>query len=415
VRTIRNGDDTPQPGVAHTGDDGRDDQGVRAKPPLLLIFVITMTGITNNTLITPSISEILTGLDAGTGLSGILVGAGTLPGIVLAPVIGILADRYGRREVLVPCLAIFGIAGGLAGLSPSIWWLAVLRLLQGVGSAGLINLAVVTIGDHWEGNRRAQIIGWNAAVLTASLAVLPTFGGALTDLGGWRTPFAVYPFALATAVLVWRLLPRGQRSTQRMREQIRDAVPLLRRTPVLLTIAAATATFALIFGLLLTVLPQYLASGFGLPASFRGAVLGLPALANASVSLSLGAIRRRVARRHLLVAATALFAVGLATVGLSSPLWGVAVGLLVFGVGEGFMVPNLQDIATGSAPSAQRGTSVALFVSGARLGQTIGPLVAGAAFAAVGAPVTFAAGAAVALVLGIVLATYLREHAPEDI
>ena len=45
--------------------------------------------------------------------------AGTLPGIVMAPVIGVLADRFGRRAVLVPCLVAFGVFGLLSALAPT--------------------------------------------------------------------------------------------------------------------------------------------------------------------------------------------------------------------------------------------------------------------------------------------------------
>lgn len=345
-------------------------------------------------------------------MSGLLIGAATLPGILLAPVIGLLADRYGRREVLVPCLLVFGLAGGLAGLTPSIWWLAALRFLQGAGSAGLINLAVVIIGDHWDGNRRAQIIGWNSAVLTASLAVLPTVGGTLTDLGGWRTPFAVYPLAFATAVLVLRQLPKGTRSTETLGDQVRGVLPLLRSRPVVLTVGAATVTFALIFGPLLTVLPQYLAASFSLPPSVRGVVLGLPAIANGAVAISLGRIRRHIARRHLLWMAAALLSTGLVVVAASPLLAVVIVGLAVFGLGEGLMVPNLQDIATSSAPASQRGTSVALFVSGARLGQTTGPLSAGAAYGALGAAPTFIGAAVIAGAMSVGLGALLGRRDP---
>src|SRR3546814_1692572 len=88
----------------------------------------------------------------------------------------ILADRHGRRAVLVPCLASFGLFGLLSALSPSFQVLLVLRLLQGVGGAGLINLAVVIIGDHWSGIDRARLVGQNAAVLTLSLATFPPLG-----------------------------------------------------------------------------------------------------------------------------------------------------------------------------------------------------------------------------------------------
>ncbi len=108
---------------------------------------------------------------------GVLVSAGTLPGIVMAPVIGLLADRYGRRAVVVPCLVAFGVCGALAGLAPSFGALVAIRFLQGAASAGLVNLAVVIIGDHWDGTDRIRRLGQNSAVLTVSLAVFPPVGG----------------------------------------------------------------------------------------------------------------------------------------------------------------------------------------------------------------------------------------------
>ena len=89
------------------------------------------------------------------------------------------------------------------------------RLLQGVGSAGLINLAVVLIGDHWTGLERARRVGQNAAVLTVSLAVFPPIGGALTQLGGWRLAFAPYAVGFVTAARVWRRLPGGRPAGRR--------------------------------------------------------------------------------------------------------------------------------------------------------------------------------------------------------
>ncbi|NIR44613.1 MAG: MFS transporter, partial [Gemmatimonadetes bacterium] len=68
-------------------------------------------------------------------------------GIVVAPIVGIIADRLGRRTVLTACLMIFGLFGGLSALAPSFEFLLLARFAQGVGSAGLINLAVVLIGD----------------------------------------------------------------------------------------------------------------------------------------------------------------------------------------------------------------------------------------------------------------------------
>src|SRR5205085_1519140 len=109
------------------------------------------------------------------------VAAASLPGVVVAPIIGLGADRFGRRAVVLPCLVVFGLGGMAAMLAGSFPVLLAARLLQGFGAAGLVNLAVVMIGDRYDDPaERAAAIGRNGAVLTVGLAVLPALGGALT-------------------------------------------------------------------------------------------------------------------------------------------------------------------------------------------------------------------------------------------
>src|SRR5439155_14166545 len=90
---------------------------IAPRPPFGLIVSITVTGIMANTLITPAVPDIRDAFGVGTAAAGLLLAAATAPGIALAPVLGLLADRYGRREVVVPCLALFGVAGGLSAFA----------------------------------------------------------------------------------------------------------------------------------------------------------------------------------------------------------------------------------------------------------------------------------------------------------
>jgi MFS transporter, ACDE family, multidrug resistance protein len=383
----------PEP---HLQPDARTAAG--ARPPLWIIFTITATGITGNTLITASLPEIVRGVGGTTGQVGLLLGAATFPGIFLAPVIGLLADRYGRRQILVPCLALFAVTGGLAAAAGSMTVLVILRFLHGVGAAGLVNLAVVTIGDHWSGQERAALIGRNSAVLTTCLAVFPFIGGALTDLGGWRAPFLVYPLALVTAVAAWRRLPAVKPQQVSLADQLRDIGPVLRTSRMVGTMVIGAVAFALIFGLLLTVMPVHLEEAFGVSPTMRGVLLGLPALSNTFIALASGRLQV-FGKRRLLAAGVALFAVSLAGAAVSPGLALLITALVVFGAGEGLLLPNLQDIAAGSSSPRTRGGVVALFVSAARVGQTVGPPVAAWGFVAFGAAWMFAGGAAVSALL----------------
>ena len=290
-------------------------------PPLPLIFSITITGILANTLVGPAIPDILDAFHQPDSRAGLFVAAGTLPGILMAPVIGVLADRFGRRAVLVPCLVAFGTFGLLSALAPSFPILLALRLLQGIGSAGLINLAVVIIGDHWTGLDRARLVGQNAAVLTLSLAVFPPLGGLLTELGGWRLSFAPYAIGLATAVLIYRRLDANRPAAGvTLRDQLGGAGAAVRHRDVLGSISIGVIIFMLIFGLFLTALPVHLEREFGLSAGQRGLVIAAPALTSTFTALRLGWLRARFGVVALLAGAAVLFTIAFAIIGVAPTL-----------------------------------------------------------------------------------------------
>ena len=365
----------------------------------MLVFSFTVIGIMANTLIAPAIPDILDDLRVSAGAAGLLVAAATLPGVVVAPVIGLLADRYGRREVLVPCLALFGLFGGLASFAPTFAVLLVCRLVQGIGSAGLINLAVVLLADHWHGDDRARVIGQNSAVLTISLAALPPLGGALTDLAGWRATFVPYWLGVVAAVGAAVALRRSPRRDVRVGQQVGEALGYLRSGRILLAVASGMTLFLLIFGLILTALPLHLADEFGLGATSRGLVLGLPAVTATVAALALGRLTVRFGARRLVLAGSAVMALAFAVIGQAAALAAVVAGALLYGLGEGTSIPSLQSIVAGAAPTSSRGSVVAMWVGGVRTGQTAGPLLAGAAVSGLGARPVFLAGAGLALAL----------------
>jgi MFS family permease len=373
------------------------------RTPILLVFAVTVTGILGNTLISAPLPDILREFALDDSAAGVLVAAATLPGIIMAPVIGLLADRFGRRKVLIPCLVVFGIGGLLAVIAPSFAVLVACRLLQGVGSAGLINLAVVMIADSWDGAERARFIGYNAAVLTVSIAIFPAVGGLLAQVGGWRTSFVPYGFALLTALAVHRWLPHlTTNTTTTVRAQVAAAGRALRQPVVAGSVTFGAVVFALIFGLFLTAMPVLLDDTFGLDPFARGLMLSVPALTSTLAALALSRVRARLGASRLLLVANLIFAVGFLTIGLAPALVFVVVGALCYGLGEGSAIPTLQDLVASRAPEASRAAVVAVWVGFARLGQTVGPLVAAAALGGIGPQATFVAGAAIAAALLVV-------------
>lgn len=348
---------------------------------LALILSVTFVGISGNTLLAPAIPDILDEFGVGDGGAGVLIAATSLPGVVMAPIVGVLADRLGRRRVLVPCLATFGLFGIGAALAPTFPLLVAARFGMGIGAAGLINLSVVLIGDHWEGADRTRLIGRNAAFLTVCLAVLPPLGGLLTDLGSWRLALAPYGIGLLVALAALRVLdPARPDLTASLREQLGGIGEAVRRPELLAVFAGGVVVFVLVFGVFLSTLPIHLEDEFGYGATVRGIFLAIPAIPSTLVAFNLGRIRSALETRVVLVGSAALFAVGFALIGASATAGLVIVGCALYGIGEGALIPTLQESSVVLAPPEHRGAVVAVFVAAARLGQTVGPLGAAALF-----------------------------------
>jgi MFS family permease len=373
---------------------------VSRRPPLAFIFTVTLTGILSNTLVTPAIPDILDEFGRSSGAAGLLVAVGSLAGIVMAPIAGFLADRFGRRIVLTVTLMIFGVFGGVAAMAPTFELLLLARFLQGVGSAALVNLAVVLIGDNWSGLERTKLIGRNSAILTIGLASLPLLSGILTETAGWRVTFAIYTVALGTAAAAWVVLDgRRPANPPHVREQFGEALVVLRRPILRASILGGFLVFIAIFGLFLTVLPVHLAEVFGMEAGARGVLISLPAVTATIASFNLGRVRQLTSARTVVIFSSILLMVAYIMLGLTTTIAVAVLAALLYGSSEGFFIPMLQDLNMEDAPDEHRAVVIAVWVGFARLGQTIGPLLAGFAVGLIGTGPTFVAGSGVAFLI----------------
>lgn len=185
--------------------------------------------------------------------------------LVLAALImigGALGDRFGRRRVLWIGSAAFGVASLACGFAPTVEWLIAFRVLQGLAAAVLTPQSLAVIQATFRPEDRGRAIGAWSALGGIAAAVGPVLGGWLIDVASWRWVFFIdVPVAAAVVALVLWKVP-----------ETRD--PDARRLDVSGAIAAFIGlggiTWALIEG------PD---SGWGAPAVWLGAMLGMAALA----------------------------------------------------------------------------------------------------------------------------------------
>ncbi|PSQ96971.1 MAG: MFS transporter [Bacteroidetes bacterium SW_9_63_38] len=376
-----------------TTDPGRD-------PGLWVLFAVTLVAVGNVSSVAPSFPQIIDVFSVSRVQVGWVVTAYSLPGIVGAPLAGGLADRLGRKPVLVPTMVVFGLAGGACALARSFPVLLVLRSVQGAAAAPLVGLAITMIGDRYDGTRRATAIGYNAAALNVGTTLYPAVGGLLAGLA-WFWPFALPLLALPVAAAVaWGVAPPP---VERARSLTRYVVVARRRLTdpqVLGVLGVNFGVYVLLFGAFFTYVPELLDARFGVPPEGAGLVLALTSISSGLVATQLGVLQRRVSPERLTQISLGIDAVALVLIPVASTSWGIGAAALLFGTAQGLNQPALQSRLATLASDASRGILLSLNGMVLRLGQAVGPLVMGAALVLGGLDAVFIVAAGGALLTG---------------
>jgi EmrB/QacA subfamily drug resistance transporter len=139
----------------------------------------------------------------------------TLASVLLTA--GVLADLFGRRMLFALGVGVFSGASLMCALSPDALFLILARGVQGIGGAMMYATALPLLAQEFQGRERGTALGIWAAAISASAAVGPLLGGALTDAFGWASIFFInVPVGVVVVVLTFARLretkdPEGRR------------------------------------------------------------------------------------------------------------------------------------------------------------------------------------------------------------
>jgi MFS transporter, ACDE family, multidrug resistance protein len=377
-------------------------------PNLQIIFGVTLMAVLGVSSITPVFPRIARVFGLPSQTVGLLITAFTLPGVLLAPVLGVCADRWGRKRILAPSLLLFGVAGAACSLARDFSLLVGLRFLQGIGAAALGSLNVTVIGDLYQGRNRATAMGYNASVLSVGTASYPAIGGALATLE-WYYPFALPVLAIPLGLLVIFGLDNPEpENAPSLRGYLGSVWDSIREQRVVAVFLASLVTFILLYGVYLTYLPFLMEDFFGATALVIGLAMSAMSLVTAAISSQLGRLVQLTSKRTLVQIAFLFYAAGLLLMPLAPAVWMLLFPLFLFGVGHGLNIPGIQTLLAELAPMEHRGAFMSMNGMVLRLGQTLGPLIMGLVFGIAGMAGVFAGGAAFAVAMAL-LASVLLE------
>ncbi|MBD8104526.1 MDR family MFS transporter [Plantibacter sp. CFBP 8775] len=166
----------------------------------------------DQTIVGTSMRTIADDLD-GMALQAWVTTAYLITSTVSTPIYGKLSDIFGRRPLFIIAISIFLIGSLLAGMSGSMYELAIFRAIQGLGAGGLMALPLTIMGDMLAPRERAKYQGYFLAVFGVSSVIGPLIGGLfagapeLLFITGWRWVFLInLPIGVIALAIVLRFL-----------------------------------------------------------------------------------------------------------------------------------------------------------------------------------------------------------------
>lgn len=325
---------------------------------------------------------------------------------------GALADRFGRKRMLLIGLVVFFLASLGCGVAPSALLLNVARAVKGVGAAMLLTAALAVIANTFhEGPARVRAWAVWGTCMGLATTVAPLVGGVITQWLGWRWIFLLnlpvcavlawcasrviresrnpqpgpldavgsLLFGLALALGIWALIGLPTHGfanlataarlaaavllfgafiqVQRVRKHAMVDLALFRQ-PRFVAAVLAMFGYAACAQVMMTFLPLYLQNAFGLSAVLAGVGM-LPFALAMVVGPYLGAaLGKRVPAMTLLSAGLALIALGnllTAWVAGSERYAFVALGMIVTGLGAGILNGDTQKAIMACVPPERTG------------------------------------------------------------
>lgn len=333
--------------------------------------------------------------------SGIAFGATFFTAALTAPLWGRLADRYGRKLMLIRASLGMAIAMSLIGMAENVWQLVALRLLAGL-LGGYASGSMQLVAAQTPKDRSGWALGVLSAGIMAGSLVGPLVGGALPPLIGIRATFwlaggVIFLTFLGTTFLL-REKPRPPRAAAARQQggwarvEHKRPVVVMLFTGLLLMVATMS-----IEPIITVYVARFVPTG---QVTFMaGLVMAAAALGSILSSARLGRLADKVGHWRIVTLCLALAALLLIPQAFVSTIWQLVILRFGMGLALGGLLPCIASVIRHNVPEAITGTILGYSVSAQYTGQVLGPVAGGFIGGHIGMPAVFLA-TAVLMALG---------------
>lgn len=330
---------------------------------------------------------------------GLTIAAFAGAAIIARPALGRLADRYGRRVLLVGGALLAGVAGIACSQVTEFWQLLVIRSVMGIGEAAVFVGAATLIADLSPRDRRAEGASYFSVAVFGGIGMGPIIGEFVLDETRFERAFVIAGLFAIAAAVVGMFAPARIAPLDSVEDTIASAAPATGRRkiihPAALMPGIVLATGVAAFSTFGAFIPDY-SREVGLATS--GGLFAAYSLTSVLVRIFGATLPERLGPRRAVTIALGTLGVGLAILAIVPTVAALWVASVFVGVGMAFNYPPLLALTVNRASDSDRAWAISSFTMFFEVGSVFGGLLIGGLAQAVGKQTGFYGGVACCLI-----------------
>lgn len=289
--------------------------------------------------------------------------------------VGPLIDKYGRKRPLIISVILFGLSGSSGLYLNSIEGILIGRAILGLSVAGVMTISITLMGDYYSGEFRNKVIGLQATVMTFGGVLFIFFGGILAEID-WHLPFALYLLAFIFVFGVISKIEEPQKEEVIITENVDSEHDhsIKEHIGVLLFAYSIGFVTVMMFYYIIIFLPFYLVEEFSRSPSEVGFALSINSLFAGVASLTYKRVKSKYHYHAIFGLLFIFMSIGTLFISVANSYSTILFGLVLFGLGIGMFIPNINSWLFGQTHAPIRGRVIGGFTTFLFLGQFISPI-----------------------------------------
>lgn len=317
-----------------------------------------------------------------TAWAGIIFGANFLTAGLVSPIWGNLADKHGRKIMILRSGFFMSITMAMTGFAGSLWQLLALRLLNGL-VGGIIPASTALVASSVPKERIGWATGLLQSFITAGTIMGPLFGGVLAEKIGFRMIFVITGcvLLLATLVITFTVKENFVPPEKKERSSLREDFQMIFSSKELPALFFVTVMIQFALFSIIPVLPIYISQLLGSEgakvALWAGIVQACMGVANVFASPQLGRLGDWFGSQKVLLFSLLAAAIVFIPQGLVHTVWQLVVLRFLLGLSLGGLLPSVNALLRRATPVHMVSRVYGYNNSFVSIGSMLGPMIGG--------------------------------------